>query len=409
MNLQVPLDYTNLEAGNTHVAFMKLAATQQPAKGDILLNAGGPGNSAARTVFLSSLVPILGTSYNLVGMDPRGVNNSGPPVNCFSDTYDRDYALNIALSSGLDPTEEGSRRDLWLMMGGLSDWCSKMRDLSVQYINTPAVARDMLYYSEKLAELQGETPSESLVNYYGVSYGTILGATFASLFPSRLGRFILDGVADIEDYYSGAWMSGILQADEAMDSFFEHCYAAGPRCKFYQNNTSVANMRDRFEAILADVEKNPLLVTDPALVQHPTLMKATDIRGTVYTQLYEFVTGFPLIASILSGLEQDRNVTALMAVWTASGGITKGRIPSELTHVVEHSPDLSRMAITCNDMNKRYNISSPEIYREYIEKQIGISRYFGETWASIVTPRCWNWQISPPRSQIFPTSMKPKI
>lgn len=94
MKLQVPLDYADLEAGNTHVAFMKLTATRQPAKGDILLNAGGPGNSAANVGFIASLIPILGTSYNLVGMDPRGVNNSGPRVDCFDNTYDRNYVLS---------------------------------------------------------------------------------------------------------------------------------------------------------------------------------------------------------------------------------------------------------------------------------------------------------------------------
>lgn len=401
MNLQVPLDYSNLTAGTTHIAFMKLAATTQPAKGDILVNAGGPGNSAANALFITSLLPILGTSYNIVGMDPRGVNNSGPSVECFKDTYDREYALNTALAANLDTKDEGSRRDFWLMVGGLSDWCSKARSNAVRYINTPAIAHDMLYYSELLAETQSKVPSESLVNFYGVSYGTVLGATFAKLFPHRLGRFILDGVADIEDYYSGEWTTGILQADEAMEAFFKRCYEAGPKCRFYTNSTSIDEMRDRFDAILADVEQNPLVITDPELVQYPTVMKATDIRSILYTQLYEFIKGFPVIAGILSGLEQDRNATALTTVWAVSGG-TKGKIPSELTHVDDHSPVLSRMAITCNDMNKRYNISSPEMFSEYIEKQIGVSRYFGETWATLMTVRCWNWQITPPESQLFP-------
>lgn len=260
----------------------------------------------------------------------------------------------------------------------------------------------MLYYSEKLAELHGKTPSESLVNYYGVSYGTILGATFAKLFPNRLGRFILDGVADAEDYYSGAWTAGILLADEAMTSFLEHCFEAGQRCRFYANDTSVATMRSRVDAILADVEKNPIVVTDSESVQYPTIMKTLDVLGTLYSQLYEFIEGFPVIASILSGLEQNRNTTALMITWPASGG-RKGEIPSEGTHIDEHSPVLSRQAISCNDMNMRYNISSPDKFREYIEKQKSVSKYFGETWASLFTVRCWNWQISPPRSQVFPT------
>jgi hypothetical protein len=57
-NLEVPLDYDNLDAGTTNIAFIKHTALKQPAKGDIIYNPGGPGVlllvSSCKTEFLSS-------------------------------------------------------------------------------------------------------------------------------------------------------------------------------------------------------------------------------------------------------------------------------------------------------------------------------------------------------------------
>lgn len=394
---------------------MKLAATNQPAKGDILLNPGGPANPGANANFLNSVVPLLGTSYNLIGMDPRGVNNSGPPVNCFPDAYQRDYFNQFYWLPNLDATDESSRQDFWLTSGALSDWCSKSKtnNHTFRYINTPAVAHDMLHYAEKLAECEGKNPSEALVNYYGVSYGTLLGATFAKLFPNRLGRFIIDGIADVEDYYSGRWTTGILQSDEALESFFIHCFEAGPKCKFFRNDTSVAAMQERFDAILADIEENPIVFTDETYVQYPAIVKAIDVRGFVLAQLYKFLIGFPILDNLFSGLEENRNATALMYLWESTMSTSKGKVPSETTHIVDASPVMSRLTIICNDMNKRYNISSPEEYGKYVQKQGEVSKYFGAAWASLFTVNCWNWQLTPPESQVFPAGkdiiLKPQM
>lgn len=37
----------------------------------------------------------------------------------------------------------------------------------------------------------------------GFSYGTVLGATVASMFPDRMDKVILDGVMNPHEYYHG--------------------------------------------------------------------------------------------------------------------------------------------------------------------------------------------------------------
>lgn len=73
-NIEVPLDYDKPSAGTTNIAFMKLSAAQQPALGDIIYNPGGPGGSAVGSLFDvgPKLIKLLGGSYNIVAMDPRG-------------------------------------------------------------------------------------------------------------------------------------------------------------------------------------------------------------------------------------------------------------------------------------------------------------------------------------------------
>jgi pimeloyl-ACP methyl ester carboxylesterase len=74
-----------------------------------------------------------------------------------------------------------------------------------KYANTVAVAYDMRHYIELRARSLGRAPEDAKHWYYGQSYGTILGQTFATLFPHRIERMILDGVSDTNDYYEGGW------------------------------------------------------------------------------------------------------------------------------------------------------------------------------------------------------------
>ena len=196
----MPLDYDDTSAGETTVAFLQLPSNHTDAE-DILINPGGPGNSGVNVVLGASVVlrGYFGEKHNIIGFDPRGVNNSGLRL---------DLAESFALADGFgqvcSDTHKGS---------------------NVGYANSVAVAGDMLHFA-KLRAPKGTPEADVRVNYYGASYGTALGTAFATLFPQHVGKFVLDGVVDAEDYFRGGWKENLHQADEAVRSFSQFCFNA---------------------------------------------------------------------------------------------------------------------------------------------------------------------------------------
>ena len=58
----------------------------------------------------------------------------------------------------------------------------------LEHVSTVEVARDL----DVMRQLVGDKK----LNYFGASYGTYIGATYAGLFPKKVGRMVLDGAVD---------------------------------------------------------------------------------------------------------------------------------------------------------------------------------------------------------------------
>lgn len=73
-NLRVPLDYSNPKSGRKiQLQLIRVPSTQQPAKGSIIFNVGGPGGSGVKEIATNGKVysDVFGGEYNIVGFDPR--------------------------------------------------------------------------------------------------------------------------------------------------------------------------------------------------------------------------------------------------------------------------------------------------------------------------------------------------
>ncbi|MEU7061128.1 alpha/beta hydrolase [Streptomyces sp. NPDC046197] len=206
--MKVPLDYARPGAGDILLKVTRKKATGNGARiGSLLVNPGGPGESAIHYLVdggADSFSPAVRASYDLVATDPRGVGDS-TPVNCKSGTH------AIPMKFGLHPAADAAKISTYdAEFEQVAAACARHAGQLLPHVGTLEAARDM----DVLRALLGD----DRLHYVGFSYGTYLGATYADLFPSRVGRLVLDGAVDpaLDGYrqiletaagYQAAWKS----------------------------------------------------------------------------------------------------------------------------------------------------------------------------------------------------------
>ncbi|KAJ8092865.1 hypothetical protein PM082_023498 [Marasmius tenuissimus] len=258
--LQVRLDYYHDDESSEGNSTAAIALIRLPAnvskdspeyRGPVLFNPGGPGVSGVGHVLDLGTRhrAVLGPQFDVVGFDPRGVQRSTPRIEFYETPAER--AFNYRPLTELNHSSSENVASYWghtKTMGALAYERGKEY---LPYMNTEFVARDML----KIVEAHGK---EKLM-YWGFSYGCTLGYTFASMFPDKVERMVLDGVPDDEDYYTATWLNGLQDADESLNWFFRACQEADPTsCPFYEE--SVEAIEDKFSGILRDLLESPIPV-----------------------------------------------------------------------------------------------------------------------------------------------------
>jgi pimeloyl-ACP methyl ester carboxylesterase len=117
------------------------------------------------------------------------------------------------------------------------------------HMTTAVVVRDLISIVDAFSRTkEGKSvKTPTLLNYWGFSYGSFIGETFASVFPDRVGRVVLDGIVDPEQYVTvGFGSKGLVSTDEAFSTFFVFCSSAGPQnCSFWESTPDA--VYDRFE------------------------------------------------------------------------------------------------------------------------------------------------------------------
>jgi len=211
---EVPVDYDDPDGETLELALRRIEATGDK-RGTIFVNPGGPGGSA------QDFADMMGTRfpsevrerYDIVGADPRGVGES-TPLQCLDD---EDFDAFISLDPDPDTADEvDESRESVVAMG---EACEKRSGELAAHVSTEEAARDQDVLRAALGEKR--------LNWFGASYGTQLGATYAELFPDRVGRMVLDGGIDPT---LGSLESSLGQAQgfqRALEAYAEDCAASG--------------------------------------------------------------------------------------------------------------------------------------------------------------------------------------
>ncbi|KAF9442532.1 hypothetical protein P691DRAFT_738881 [Macrolepiota fuliginosa MF-IS2] len=261
-------------------------------RGPILFNPGGPGGSGISLInqYGDLLAQVLGDEFDIVGFDPRGVGRSTPKVNFFGSAASGEKELWGYEGLYVIRDKGVSVENIWARAVVRNKISLENKGEWLGNVNTEQAAYDMLSITKAFGR-------EKLM-YWGFSYGTILGATFAALFPDKVERVVLDGVVDAEDYYATSWTTNLLNTTATLDQFFMTCHAAGSSsCAFWAPSPSLIS------ANLTRIYKD--LIVNPIPIHTSTSYGVLDysrLRITIFMALYSPWASWPLLAQALADL-----------------------------------------------------------------------------------------------------------
>lgn len=443
--LTVPMDYhrpLNASKDNpkVHIALLLVPGKHtesKVSKSPMLLNPGGPGGSGTSFALIvgERIQSIVGYDQDIIGFDPRGIAATTPRADCFSYPYEdseiteeEDYARgnfhrmlwqNAGRTIGIVNSSSASLQKLDTRARTIAKLCEEKDSLHqnesiFKYAHTPSVARDMISiidawddWAESLtADNSAEEPEELIPEaaydeearsqspdtkgklvYWGFSYGTLLGATFAAMFPDRVGRVVLDGVVDANHYVAPVWTESIQDADTIFLSFGRYCYEAESKCALYRPGDKAKDIQKRLEDVMEDLENNPIMSIDP-VTKSPVVIGNSDFRMLIFSILYSPTYGFPTVAfcsnliyigqgELLGQLLSPAYVQDLKPVCSSS-------LPFWMF------PNEAQVAIMCSDKRYPFNETLPDLEVRF-EKMANISSW-ADVWMTVMLG-CEGWKI----------------
>ena len=341
--------------------------------GPILVNTGGPG--VPSTTFTVSTGPSIQSQidtpiapnatvgndsalyYDIVGIDPRGVGFSQPVAACFETDIQRAEWSLRSTAMGILGSSDTAVADVfgqWRAYGLACDNFLQTKNTSrdiFPFMTTASTARDMITFVDAYTAWREAQNSRMLkgrirrrddgkerVQYIGYSWGTFLGMSFASMFPDRTGRLVLDAVVDTDAYINSLWNTSVADSEKAVSIFYSTCAEAGPDlCALARPNSTAEDIRTRVDSILAYLYQHPIASTGTI----PSLLTWSDVMGIRMTDTYQ-----PLLwADLATTLVALENATSspIAANSAAANYPVPGAIPAEFQEVA------AQAGIGCGD------------------------------------------------------------
>ncbi len=343
--LTVPLDYADPAGETIGIHVLRRPADDQDDKvSSLLVNPGGPGvagSTMARNAGGYFRRPFL-TYFDIIGFDPRGTGESSP-VDCLSDD-----GLDAYLSGDPEPQTPDEERVFVRTARSMGRGCEQLSPGLASHISTVEAARDMDVLRAALGE--------QVMTYYGASYGTQLGATYAELFPGRVGRLVLDGAIDPTLTVREGALTQAGGFETALRAYVQNCIDSTDSC-FLGGNVDEGMQRIR--DFLAEVEAQPLTVGDrdltvglavygilmPLYSRDSWILLSQGLRsafggdGSVLLQLGDLYT-----SRAAEGGYTDNLMEAFPAIRCLDdpSGIKPAQVPGEIAAFEEASPTFGR-------------------------------------------------------------------
>jgi pimeloyl-ACP methyl ester carboxylesterase len=313
-SVTAPLDYAHPQG-----AIIQIAVARHPADvpsqriGSLVINPGGPGGSGIDDLHneLSVLTAGVLQRFDIVSFDPRGVERSSP-VSCTGG--------GGSGSSGppIDPvpTTPAAQQALLQNDQSFATQCEQASGSILPFLGTVDTARDLDRMRAALGDAQ--------LTFVGHSYGTLLGATYAELFPTHVRAMVLDGAIDPALSTVQYVKDQALSYESELHSFFAWCAAAG--CAWHPTGDPGADLLD-----LIQRSRSQALSTSAGGTAGPSQLYDTLLAGL------ESQSSWPSLARALAAAESGNGTPASsMGGQYASGGSSNGAVAEYAIDCLDH-------------------------------------------------------------------------
>ncbi|EJT96858.1 hypothetical protein DACRYDRAFT_112199 [Dacryopinax primogenitus] len=391
--LIVPTDYTDSTAGTTKVALGRKRATAAPRLGTVIFGAGGPGGPGGLVVRLGGegmQASVTGEQWDIVGIDPRGIGDTEPTTQCLLPGQNNALTANTVLLRNFDYSSsvpEAQLRQSLLRqqeeMDALVETQYRMCGVSmggkVRYMGTTIVVRDI---ERVVSALEGEG---TLINYFGGSYGSIIGQYLVNMFPERVGKVMVEGIVDVVAWANQpmykSYRQWLSSTEDAYTWFTTECAKAGPQtCELARREDEGESepIRERLEAFFDRLYERPLTVADRRFWGIVT----SGMARTLLFRMLQMPTVWPTTAVVLSQAILGDGQALLMLDTLFAG-----------------YKDLERQAVSCNDAPKP-PLYDPPTNEQLVDEILSVSKQVSKFAFSVLTAepdaQCHYWPVNPP-------------
>ena len=275
----VPLDYARPRGPSISIALLRLPAADPAHRiGSLFVNPGGPGGSGTESVRARARTRYsdqVRARFDIVGFDPRFVGASRPLATCASD----EEFLALYGDLPVFPITAAEERATHRANARYDALCAR-RSPFLAFASTANVARDL--------DLLRQAVGDRKLNYVGYSYGSVLGQTYAALFPNKVRSLTIDGVLDAQEWSTGSpgesrrvpftvRIGSAPGASATFQQFTGLCEKAGPDgCAFAAGGQVAA----KFDRLAQRLKAEPFALPDGSSITYSVLVST--LLGVLY-------------------------------------------------------------------------------------------------------------------------------
>ncbi|MFE4698077.1 alpha/beta hydrolase [Streptomyces sp. NPDC056738] len=364
--MKAPLDYAKPGSGDVRLAVSRKKATG-PGKrlGSLLVNPGGPGGSAVG--YLQSYAGIgypadVRARYDMVAVDPRGVARS-EPVECLNGR-----AMDAYTQTDTTPDDRRETDQLVEAFKKFAEGCGAHSPELLRHVSTVEAARDM--------DILRAVLGDEKLTYVGASYGTLLGATYAGLYPDRVGRLVLDGALDPSLDARKLNEEQTAGFETAFQSFAKDCVRHSD-CPLGDAGTSPDEVGRNLKAFFRQLDKRPIPTGDPDGRKLGEALATTGVIAAMYDE-----TAWPQLRDALTSAMKNDDGAGLLAL---SDSYYERDADGRYANLMS-----ANAAVNCLDLPAAF--SGPDQVEQSLPAFEKASPVFGEglAWASL---NCAYWPV----------------